>query len=68
MSQPIIDMKIVEAIAREQFGMPELAPKRKREGYLAYLGDALQTTCSPAIWPPEDWAEFTSSSVSRPKR
>jgi phage-related protein len=50
----------LEILAMAKFGMPKRAPKRAAEAYLAYLREALTTTCSPTIWPPESWSEFLS--------
>jgi len=48
----------LEIIAITQFGMPRRTRKHARGIYLSFLREALTTTCSPTVWPPESWAEF----------
>lgn len=60
-----------ENLAIHKFGMPVHAPPKAKEAYLHYLKEALTTTCSPVIWPPESWSEFfncrTASKKERPR-
>jgi len=48
----------LETIAITQFGMPRRTRKHERGIYLSFLREALTTTCSPTVWPPESWSEF----------
>ena len=52
----------LEIIAITRFGMPKRTKRKLREAYLAYLQDALYTTCTPTIWPPESWFEYFDAS------
>ena len=52
-------MRRIEKLAIKSFQFPEGGRStKKREAYLAYLGEAHRTTCGPDIWPPLSWPEF----------
>jgi len=61
-------MTTLETRAKTEFGLPQKASKKLRAGYLAYLGEALATTCTPTIWPPESWPEWVESQQQKGKR
>jgi len=44
--------------AIQEFGMPAQALQKLRNAYLAYLGEALTTTCTPDVWPPLSYREW----------
>lgn len=48
----------LETRAENEFELPKNSPKKLRAGYLAYLGEALATTCTPTIWPPLGFIEW----------
>ena len=61
-------IKDFEDLAIHKFGMPEDAPRESKDAYLRYLGEALTTTCSPVVWPPESWSEFFECRKANRKR
>ena len=48
----------LESLATQEFGLPMQAPRKLRDAYLAYLGEAPTTTCTPNVWPPLSYREW----------
>ncbi len=48
----------LESRAIQEFGLPVQAPQMLCAAYLAYLGEALTTTCTPDVWPPLSYREW----------